>query len=197
MWVKGKGDLPGHLVVVSGPSGCGKSSILRAALEAPDMDATLSISATTRAPRPGERDGVDYVFKTEAEFLAEEREGHFLESAVYNGNRYGTPAPPVFEALALGKTVLLEIEVQGALHVRRTAPSALFVFIKTPTFRDLERRLRGRGTDSESTIHLRLLKAREELAEAHWYDVQLVNDAFDNCVGSFITLLKTYGRGGD
>lgn len=161
------------------------------------MDATLSISATTRAPRPGERDGVDYVFKTEAEFLAEEREGHFLESAVYNGNRYGTPAPPVFEALALGKTVLLEIEVQGALHVRRTAPSALFVFIKTPTFRDLERRLRGRGTDSESTIHLRLLKAREELAEAHWYDVQLVNDAFDNCVGSFITLLKTYGRGGD
>jgi guanylate kinase len=197
VWVEGKGELPGQLVVVSGPSGCGKSSIIRAALLDSDLNATLSVSATTRGPRPGEHHGVDYFFKTQPEFLADEMDSRFLESAIYNGNRYGTPAAPVFESLSLGKTVLLEIEVQGALQVRRTAPTALFVFIKTPTFRDLERRLRGRGTESESIVHNRLLKARDELAEAHWYDVQLINDVFDECVASFITLLKTYGRGGN
>jgi guanylate kinase len=197
VWVEGKGELPGQLVVVSGPSGCGKSSIIRAALLVTDLDAALSVSATTRPPRPDERHGVDYYFKSQPEFLADELESRFLESAIYNGNRYGTPAAPVFESLTLGKTVLLEIEVQGALQVRRTAPTALFVFIRAPTFRDLEHRLRVRGTESEATIHRRLLKAREELAEAHWYDIQLVNDAFDECVASFITVLKTYGRGGE
>lgn len=196
MWVEGWGELPGQLVVVSGPSGCGKSSMIRRALECGDLDARLSVSATTRSPREGEADGVDYFFFQREQFLDARERGEFLESAEYNGNLYGTPARPVFEALGRGETVLLEIEVQGARQIRSHAPTALFVFVRTPKFRDLERRLRGRGTESDTLIHRRLVKGREELAEAHWYDVQIVNDEFHACVEQFITLLKSYRTGG-
>ncbi len=196
MWVEEWGELSGQLVVVSGPSGSGKSSIVRAVIESHKVDSVLSVSETTRDPRPGERHGVDYFFTTPEDFqLAIERH-EFLETAVYNHNRYGTPAKPVFDALSSGKLVLLEIEVQGALQVRHSAPTALFVFIKTPEFRSLEKRLRQRGTESDRIINRRLRTAREELAEAHWYDVHLVNDKFDRCVSEFITLLKSYGPGG-
>jgi len=196
MWVEGWGDLPGQLVVVSGASGSGKSSIIQAALKTPGVDAILSVSGTTRDPRPGEVHGVDYFFMDTDEFSAAKARNEFLESAEYNHRMYGTPAKPVFEALAAGKTILLEIEVQGALQVRNSAPTSLFVFVKTPDFRTLERRLRSRGTESEATVNQRLRRAREELAESHWYDVQLVNDDFSSCVSQFITLLKSYGVGG-
>ena len=196
MWVEGWGDLPGQLVVVSGPSGCGKSSILRAALESPEVNAIFSVSATTRDPRPGEIDAVDYFFVDTEEFLAARDRNDFLESAEYNRRLYGTPSKPVFEALQAGKTILLEIEVQGALQVRNAAPTALFAFVKTPDFRTLQQRLHARKTETETVIHRRLRKAREELAEAHWYDVTLINDDFDTCVSQFIALLKSYGPGG-
>jgi guanylate kinase len=196
MWVEGWGNLPGQLVVVSGPSGSGKSSILRAALARPDLNVVFSVSATTRQKRPGEVDGVNYYFKDFETFRSEIERDEFLEHAEYNNHLYGTPARPVFESLKTGKSVLLEIEVQGAKQIRLKAPSSLFVFIRTRNFRVLEERLRGRGTDTEEAIFWRLRKGREELAEAHWYDVQLVNDDFDACVEEFVKVLKENGCGG-
>jgi guanylate kinase len=196
MWVEGWGQLSGQLVVVSGPSGSGKSSVTRAAVQRAGPQVVLSVSATTRAPRPGEQDGRDYFFVSLDAFRAERDAGKFLEWAEYNGNYYGTPAQPVYQALAEGKTVLVEIEVNGALLVRRHAPSALFLFIKTPSFRVLEQRLRGRGTDDEPAILRRLRRAREELAEAHWYDFVLINDEFERCVTEFLELLQIPGPGG-
>src|SRR3954454_16462050 len=195
MWLQGWGQLPGQLVVVSGPSGCGKSTVIRRALEHPGTNVQLSVSATTRPPRPGERDGVNYHFLRREQFeLARERD-EFLEWAEYNNQYYGTPARPVYDALASGRSVLLEIEVQGALRIRDTAPSAFFLFIRTTTFRELETRLRLRGTEDESSILRRLRKARAELAEAHWYDMQLINDDLDRCVEEFLAALRSNGRG--
>jgi len=182
--------LPGRLVVVSGPSGTGKSSVVRRALDDPSVNARLSVSATTRPPRPGEVDGKDYRFTDHAAFQAAREAGEFLEWAEYNGQWYGTPSRPVFEELAAGRSVVLEIEVVGAKQVRSNSPTALFVFVRTPRFRDLEDRLRARGTETEAEVHRRLRKGREELAESHWYDVQLVNDDFDRCVADFRALLK-------
>lgn len=196
MWVEGWGELPGQLVVVSGPSGSGKSSLVREALNRADLNVRLSVSATTRPPRPGEVEGVDYYFTDVDAFRESIARDEFLESAEYNLNLYGTPARPVFEALAGGRSVLLEIEVQGALQVRQKAPSALFVFVRAPTFRDLEVRLRGRGTETDATFFGRLRKARQELAEAHWYDIQIVNDDFETSADAFVEVLKTFGRGG-
>ncbi len=196
MWVEGWGDLPGQLVVVSGPSGSGKSSIVRAALERDGLNAQLSVSATTRNPRPGERHGVDYHFFDVEAFTALRDSGGFLESAEYNQHHYGTPSRPVAEALKTGQSVILEIEVKGALQVREQAPTAFFLFIRTPSFRILEQRLRARGTENEATLFRRLRLARQELAEAHWYDHVLVNDDFDRGVDDFIRVLKENGCGG-
>ena len=196
MWVEGWGELPGQLVVVSGPSGSGKSSVLRAALATGALKARRSVSATTRAPRPGETPGVDYHFMGVEQFEEVKKARGFLESAQYNGNWYGTPAEPVYQALASGQSVVLEIEVQGALQVRRSAPSSFFLFIKAPSFKELERRLRGRGTETEQVLFRRLCRAREELAEADWYDCVLVNDDFDRCVDEFIRVLNENGCGG-
>jgi guanylate kinase len=196
MWVDGWGDLPGQLFVVSGPSGCGKSSVIRAALESGRLNAGLSVSATTRARRPGETEGVDYHFLTIGEFDRLRADNGFLESAEYNLNRYGTPATPVYEALKEGRSLILEIEVVGALQVRSRAPAAFFLFIKTPSFRTLEARLRARGTETDEAILRRLRKGREELAEAHWYDHVLINDSFDTCVDEFIGVLRSNGCGG-
>jgi guanylate kinase len=195
MWVNGWGELKGQLVVVSGPSGSGKSTIIRRALEDPGINVELSISATTRGRRAGEQDGVDYHFLSGEQFDAARDRDEFLEWAEYNTHLYGTPAKPVYEALASGRSVLLEIEVQGALQIRDSAPSALFIFIRPPTFRELERRLRRRGTEDETAILRRLRKARAELAEAHWYDIQLINDDLDRCVEDFLVALKSNGCG--
>ena len=191
MWVEGRGNLPGQLVVVSGPSGSGKSSIIREVLNRGELNLQLSVSATSRNPRPGEVEGTDYYFKTKDAFRDAIEAGAFLEWAEYNDNYYGTPAAPVFERLEAQGSVLLEIEVAGALQIRERVPSAVFVFLKAPTFRDLENRLRARGTETEAQIFRRLKKARLELAEAHWYDATLVNDDFKATVDALANHLKS------
>lgn len=199
MWINGWGDLPGHLVVVSGPSGSGKSTLVRGVVERADLDAELSVSMTTRRPRPDEREGVDYWFVDDHQWQAIRNDpgtDGLLEFAEYNEQYYGTPARPVFEAIAKGKTILLEIEVKGAIQIRERAPTTLFVFVKTPHFADLADRLKARGTEDPATIHRRLVRARAELAEAHWYDVQVVNDDLDRATEELAALLldlKTQG----
>ncbi|MFO0908414.1 MAG: guanylate kinase [Isosphaeraceae bacterium] len=200
MLVEGRGRLPGQLVVVSGPSGSGKSTVVRRALDRglrrKPGTLRLSVSATTRSMRPGETEGIDYYFLEHSAFEAAIGRNEFLEYATYNDHLYGTPARPVIESLASGETILLEIDVQGAIQVRRHTPGALFVFIRTPTFRVLEDRLSGRGTETELSLFRRLRRAREELAEAHWYDVQLTNDDLNRCVDEFLAVLESHDCGG-
>ncbi len=196
MWIEGFGDLPGHLVVISGPSGSGKSTLVRRILDRSDIKATLSISATTRLPRPGEVEGESYRFLSRDEFSAMQDRGGFFETAEFAGNLYGTPVAPVAEALRTGGCVLLEIEVQGAMQVRDRAPSALFIFIDAPRFWELERRLRARGTEDDSSIHRRLVRARWERDHAHCYDSVLINDDLDLTVERLARLLIEHGCGG-
>jgi len=196
MWIQGWGDIPGQLVVISGPSGSGKSTVIRRLLERPDVHAELSVSATSRPPRPGEIDGVDYHFRSPEAFRAGCAAGEFLEWAEYNGNLYGTPARPVFEALALGRCVILEIETQGAMQVRERAPTALFVFIDVPNFGELARRLQLRQTENDLQIHQRLVIARKERDLAHCYDVRIINDNLDRAVAELAHVLHTQTPGG-
>lgn len=196
MWMEGWGDLPGHLVVISGPSGSGKSTLVRRILKRPEIRATLSVSATTRKPRPGEVDEVDYYFFDRGEFAALRDRGALLESAEFAGNWYGTPALPVVERMKAGGTVILEIEVQGAMQVREHAPSALFLFIDAPRFWELEKRLRARGTEDDAAIHRRLVRARWERDHAHCYDAVLINDDLEQTVEKLVNLLVHHGCGG-
>jgi guanylate kinase len=196
MWMDGWGDLPGHLVVISGPSGSGKSTLVRRILERPEVRATLSISATTRGPRPGESHGVNYYFVSRDEFESMRARGELFESAEFAGNLYGTPIAPVVKTLKDGGCVILEIEVQGAMQVRDHAPSALFLFIDAPRFWELEKRLRGRGTEDDAAIHRRLVRARWERDHAHCYDVVLINDDLDRTVDRLVEILVQHGCGG-
>ena len=184
---------PGRLVVISGPSGSGKSTLVARLLARPDLRLTVSVSATTRAPRPGEVPGRDYIFLTPREF--EEARGDLLESAVVHDHHYGTPAGPVFRAIEQGLCVVLVIDVQGGFQVRRKVPDALLVFIQVPGLEVLEARLRARGTDSPETIEKRLATARRELELASLYDVQVVNDDLDRAVGQLATILSQNGCG--
>ena len=149
-------DLPGRLIVLSGASGSGKSTLAKRLLERPDLRLQVSVSATTRPPRPGEVHGRDYFFVTPEEF--ERQRGRLLESAEVHGHSYGTPAEPVREALARGTDVILVIDVQGGLQVREKVPGALLVFVQVPGMDVLEQRLRARGTDDEATIRRRLVE---------------------------------------
>ena len=164
----------GNLFIVTGPSGAGKGTVLGRVM--PSMeDLHYSVSATTRAPREGEEDGVNYYFLRKEQFLEMIGQGAFLEHAEYVGNYYGTPAGPVDECLNKGMDVVLEIEVQGALIVKQKRPEAKLVFIIPPSFSDLELRLRSRGTETEETIAKRLEKARE-YQMADQYDYIVLND---------------------
>ena len=165
----------GNLFIVTGPSGAGKGTVLGRVM--PSMeDLHYSVSATTRAPREGEEDGVNYYFLRKEQFLEMIGQGAFLEHAEYVGNYYGTPAGPVDECLNKGMDVVLEIDVQGALIVKQKRPEAKLVFIIPPSFSDLELRLRSRGTETEETIAKRLEKAREEYQMADQYDYIVLND---------------------
>ncbi|HHW84524.1 MAG TPA: guanylate kinase [Actinomycetales bacterium] len=166
---------PPVLAVVVGPSGVGKGTVIRELL-ARHPEVWLSISATTRAPRPGEVDGVHYTFVSDPEFDDLVASGGMLEWAeVFGMNRYGTPRAPVEEHLAGGSDVLLELDLAGARQVRHTAPDALQVFIAPPSFAELEERLRGRGTETSEARERRLATAREELAAVDEFDLVIVN----------------------
>lgn len=165
----------GTLFVYSGPSGVGKGTILAPYLSQ-NPRAALSVSMTTRHPRPGERDGVEYSFVTRERFEAMIEAGGFLEHASYSGNYYGTPRAAVEEQLARGIDVILEIEVQGAQKIRKSFPEAVFIFVLPPSYEALKARLMGRGTEEPVVMETRLRAAREELSHAKNYDFAIVND---------------------
>jgi guanylate kinase len=184
-------DLPGQLVVLSGPSGSGKSTLARRLLALPGLRLKVSISATTRSPRPGEQPGRDYLFVTKEQF--ERMRGELLESAQVHGNDYGTPAGPVRQAMAEGNRVLLVIDVQGGLQVRKKVSGALLIFVEPPSLEVLESRLRARGTDDEHTIARRLAGARRGGASGATYDVRVINDDLDRAVEDLAAILTRTG----
>ena len=165
----------GRLIVISGPSGVGKSTVVGKAIEG-RSDVCFSTSVTTRAPRPGEVDGREYFFIDRERFREMVERDELLEHADYVSNSYGTPRAFVEKKLAEGMNVLLDIEVQGARQVHEKMPGAVTIFIAPPSLEVLERRLRGRGTDTEEAIAGRLERARQEFREADFYDYLIVND---------------------
>ena len=166
----------GLLIVFSGPSGVGKGTVRQEIFSTPDHQFEYSVSMTTRPKRPGEVDGVDYFFRTREEFKDLIKKGQMLEYAEYVGNYYGTPLTYVNETLDKGIDVFLEIEVQGALQVKKKVPDGVFIFLTTPDLDELKDRLVGRGTDSEEVIRQRIERAKEEIALMREYDYAVVND---------------------
>ncbi|MFO0037345.1 MAG: guanylate kinase [Synechococcaceae cyanobacterium] len=172
---------PGRLLLITGPSGVGKGTLVTRLREShPDL--WLSVSATTRAPRAGEEEGRHYFFLDRTAFERQVATGGFLEWAEFAGNLYGTPRAAVQERLEAGRTVLLEIELEGARQVRRSFPAGFQVLLRPPSFEELERRIRGRGTDSEEAIARRLARAREELAAEAEFDAVVVNDDLERAL---------------
>jgi guanylate kinase len=165
----------GRLIILTGPSGVGKGTLLTALL-AKRPELYLSVSATTRSPRPGEVDGKNYYFYSRDRFEAAIAQGELLEWAEFAGNYYGTPLGPVQDRIDQGGLIVLEIELLGARQVAKSFPAALKIFILPPSFEELESRLRSRGQDPEAAIARRLQRAKEEIAAADEFDLQIVND---------------------
>jgi guanylate kinase len=170
--------MSGKLFVVTAPSGAGKTSLINALLK-DDPRLKLSVSYTTRAPRPGERNGREYHFVDDAAFLSMRERGEFLESAEVHGFRYGTSKKVISDALARGDDLILEIDWQGARQVRALYPGCVGIFIHPPSVAELERRMRDRGQDSEAVIRRRLDNAREELTHAGEFEYAIINNDFD------------------
>ena len=171
-------DRSGVLLIVCAPSGAGKTTLTRRLREEFPCFG-FSVSCTTRAPRQGEVDGIDYHFLSESEFLARRHNGYFAEWANVYGNLYGTPLAPVRDALSRGEDMLFDIDVQGAAQLRLTLPHGRFAFILPPSMTELTSRLRSRGTDSEDAVARRLATAETEMRQAHWFDSWIVNDDLD------------------
>jgi guanylate kinase len=176
------------IVVISGPSGAGKSTVVEKVLER-SSGLVRSVSVTTRMPRAGDVDGEDYHFVSPEEFAATRDAGRLLEWAEVHGNLYGTEAEQVDRSIAGGKSVLLEIDVQGGRSVKAARPGAVLIFLRPPSDEILEERLRGRGTDEEAVILKRLENARRELEAAEDYDYRVVNDDLDRCVGEILEII--------
>ena len=168
----------GRLFVITAPSGAGKTSLIDAVMRE-DPSLKISVSYTTRAPRPGEKSGIDYHFVDDATFLAMRDRGEFLESAEVHGNRYGTSQNWISEARATGRDIILEIDWQGAQQVRQVFPEAVSLFILPPSMAELERRLRSRGKDSDEVIRRRLENAREEMAHVAEFEYVIINNKFE------------------
>ncbi len=184
-------QLNNRLLVLAGPTAVGKGTVARYIVEH-NPDVQLSISATTRAPRAGEIDGVHYFFLTDAEFDDLIANGQMLEYAVVHGtHRYGTPKAPVEAALAEGKYVILEIDIQGARQVKKSLPEAITVFLAPPSWEELVRRLKGRGTENAEQQARRLETARRELDAQHEFDHVLVNDEVAKCAAKVVELFKS------
>ena len=181
----------GLLIVLSGPSGVGKGTVRAAIFSKEEQKFVYSISATTRLPRTGETDGVDYFFKTREEFEQMIQNKQLLEYAEYVGNYYGTPLEYVENTLATGKDVFLEIDVQGAIQVRELMPDGVFIFLTPPDLNELESRIVNRGTDSDEVIVKRMKTAREELELMKYYDYSVVNDTVDNAVQKIEAIIQT------
>ena len=181
----------GLLIVLSGPSGVGKGTVRAAIFAKGEQKFVYSISATTRSPRTGETDGVDYFFKTREEFEQMIQNKQLLEYAEYVGNYYGTPLEYVENTLAKGKDVFLEIDVQGAIQVRDLMPDGVFIFLTPPDLNELESRIVNRGTDSDEVIAKRMKTAREELELMKYYDYSVVNDTVDNAVQKIEAIIQT------
>ena len=177
--------------VVSGPSGVGKGTLV-ALLRERHSGLGLTVSATTREPRPGEVDGTSYYFMSDEEFDKRVQQGEFLEWAWVHGHRYGTLRSEVERVTGQGSSVVLEIDVQGGLNVRKAVPDAVLVFIEPPSAEELERRLRGRGTEDEESIERRLAGARAEMGQADRYDVRIVNDDLDRACLELQDVIEAY-----
>ena len=179
-----------RLTVIAGPTAVGKGTVVRELLKLSD-NIVLSVSATTRAPRPGETDGVDYYFLSHEEFDRMISEGEMLEYAIVHGtNKYGTPRKPVEDALAAGKEVVLEIDIQGARQVKKAMPSSLSIFIAPPSWEELVRRLSLRGTESADEQARRLETARQELASADEFDSVIINEDIAKCAREVLDLIQ-------
>ena len=178
----------GLLIVVSAPSGCGKGTLLAEVLKNDNF--YYSVSATTRAPREGEVNGVNYHFTSKEDFEKLIASGGVLEYAQYCGNYYGTPKNAVEDKLAEGKDVILEIEVQGAMKIKQSCPEAVFVFILPPSVETLKERLEKRGTETADVIAKRVAEARGEIEKAYKYDYVIVNDDLDTAVSEFIKAVE-------
>ena len=179
----------GRLIIISAPSGAGKDTIINRIMKLrPEL--ALSVSATTRAPRIGEAEGVSYYFVTRERFCEMIEKGEFLEYANYVGEFYGTPMNPIKKHIDNGRDVLLEIEVQGARQVMTLAPDAITIFIVPPDMDELERRLRGRGTDSEEKLAARLERAKLELEDKTYYSHVIVNDDVNQAVEAILSIIN-------
>lgn len=175
--------------VITGPSGVGKGTLIRSLLQQmPELE--VSVSATTRPPRPGEVAGVDYHFLSEAEFEARLAAGDFVEHATYSGHRYGTLLSELESRVQAGKPVVLEIEIQGARQVRDAVPEAVQVFIAPPSLESLKARLVGRGTNSPRDVEARLRTAREEMAAREEFAHVVVNDRLEQAVGELVAIVR-------
>ena len=183
-------DERGLLIVISGPSGVGKGTVRKALFEMKNHNLTYSVSMTTRAKRPGEVDGVDYYFTTKEEFENRIKNNKFLEYAEFVGNYYGTPLDKVNEKLDSGHEVVLEIEVEGALQVKKKIPDCVMIFIVPPSKEDLYKRLKSRGTESEEIINERIEKANREFKKAKFYDYIVVNDEVNNAADRILAIIR-------
>lgn len=183
----------GKLLIVSGPSGVGKGTLLRRVFAESGLPLVLSVSATTRKPRPGEQDGVHYRFLSPEDFETRRKSGDFLEcfEVFGKGTWYGTLRKDVEDGLAAGNWVVLEIDVKGALAVREQFPDALMLFVEPKSVDVLKERLLGRGTETEEAMQRRLATALEELEQADQFQHRIINDDLDTAVGEFIATIKS------